>query len=252
MADTLETACASAAWADELIVIDSGSTDATADIAKRMADRYVLEPWRGYTEQKVFGCTLAKHDWIFILDGDEEITPALAHEIRHLSQAQLDQADLFEMPRLNYVMGLPVRAWLPDQQSRLIHRDRITWPDEALHDRREASDPSRIKPLQGQIHHKRTSQCGFADYFSGHRLDARLLLVAEQMHEQGKRATLSDLFFRPIAAFVKFYFFKRGFMAGTFGLLIAQKAAVSVQLKYAALWAVQQGKVAPVSGDHAK
>ncbi len=237
---TLAAACESARWADELIVVDSGSTDATPQIAKRFTERYVVEPWRGYDKQKQFGVSLAAHDWVFVLDGDEEITEELAQEIRALPDSAFDAADVMTMPRLNYVMGRPVRAWLPDTQDRLIHRHRVTWPAEALHERREASDPSRVWPLRGQLLHKRVSDEGFSDYFSGRRMDERLLMVARAELARGKRARWTDLVFRPAFAFIKFYLLKGGIKDGVFGLLIAQKALVSAQLKYAALWAAQE------------
>ena len=94
-----------------------------------------------------------------------------------------------------------------------------------------------------------TGRESWSDYFSGKRTDARLMMVARQMFDQGKRATWVSLAFRPWMAFIKFYFLKRGFLDGTFGLLIAQKAAFSVQLKYAALWAVQQEHARSTSTD---
>ena len=238
--DTLPAALASARWADEVLVVDSGSQDATSTIAKAGADRYVVEPWRGYSAQKAYGAEIARHDWVLILDGDEEISPRLAEEIRGLSDARWGAADLFWVPRLNYVMGRPVRAWSPDWQSRLIHRHRVTWGGEALHESRSARDPSRVDRLRGPLLHKRVDAAGFGDYFGGHRLDQRLLPVAREMFDRGKRVTYGGLLLRPVAAFLKFYLLKRGFLDGSFGLLIAQKAMVSTQLKYAALWAVQQ------------
>jgi len=233
---TLGHACESAKWADELIVVDSGSNDATPEIAQRYTDRYVVEPWRGYGGQKKFATELAKHDWVFFLDGDEECSPQLAKEWRGLTQTQLDGLDLLMVPRKNYVLGRYVRSWWPDRLTRVFHRRRVTWDDEVLHDTRQASDPSRVQILSGWLEHKRHSEAGFDDYFSGKRMDERLGMVARQMHDRGKRARVWDLLFRPSLAFLKFYFLKRGFMDGSFGLLIAQKAAVSTQLKYAALW----------------
>ena len=125
--------------------------------------------------------------------------------------------------------------------TRIFHRRRCGWSDEVLHDTRHTDDPSRVGKLRGWLIHKRHSAAGFSDYFSGRRMDERLLMVARQMHSSGKRAHAWDLVLRPWAAFWKSYLFKRGFLDGTFGLLIAQKAAVSAQLKYAALWAVQNG-----------
>ena len=239
---TLGPACESAKWADELIVVDSGSSDATPEIARRYADRYVVEPWRGYAGQKKFAAELASHDWVFFLDGDEECSTRLAQEWQKLTQAQLDQWDLLLIPRKNYVLGRYVRCWWPDRLTRIFHRGRVTWDDQVLHDTRQASDPSRVRTLSGWIEHKRLSNAGFEDYFSGRRMDERLLMVARQMHDRGKRARVWDLVFRPWLAFLKFYFLKRGFLDGSFGLLIAQKAAVSAQLKYAALWSLSHAR----------
>jgi len=240
-ADTLEHACRSVTWADELIVVDSGSTDDTPQIAKQFADRYLLEPWRGYAGQKIFATTLCRNDWVFFLDGDETCSPQLATELQNISQPQIDRYDLLLVPRRNYVMGQPVRAWWPDRLTRIFHRQRCHWDDQVLHDTRSPSDPSRVHVLNNPIIHKRHSAAGFADYFSGKRMDERLLMVARQMHNKGKRCHTWDLIFRPWVAFCKSYLIKRGFLDGTFGLLIAQKASVSTQLKYAALWAVQTG-----------
>ncbi len=238
---TLGAACESARWADELIVVDSGSVDKTPQIAQDHADQYVVEPWRGYGGQKQFAAELASHEWVFFLDGDEECSPQLAQEWQGFAGSQLDRLDLLMVPRKNYVLGRYVRGWWPDRLTRIFHRGRVTWDDEVLHDTRQASDPGRVRALSGWIEHKRHSDAGFSDYFSGKRMDERLLMVARQMHSRGKRARAFDLVFRPWLAFLKFYLLKRGFLDGTFGLLIAQKAAVSTQLKYAALWSVQNG-----------
>ena len=148
---TLGQACESAKWADELIVVDSGSSDDTPQIAKRYADRYVVEPWRGYGGQKKFAAGLASNDWIFFLDGDEECSPELAREWQGLTQQQLDGWDLLMVPRKNYVMGRYVRSWWPDRLTRIFHREKVTWDDEVLHDTRQASDPSRVHNLSGWL-----------------------------------------------------------------------------------------------------
>jgi len=145
------------------------------------------------------------------------------------------------MPRRHYVMGKPTRAWSPDWQSRLIHRGRVAWTDHALHEDRLPGSPERIMRLRGHLLHKRTGTPGWPDYFSGARLDGRVLDVARQMHARGKRCHWWDLVFRPRVMFFKLYLLKGGCLEGTFGLMIAQKSAWGVQLKYAALWAVQNG-----------
>lgn len=238
--ETLAAACESVTWADELIVVDSGSTDATGEIAKRYTPRYYVEPWRGYGGQKKWAAELATHDWVFFLDGDEECSPQLRDEWARFTQAELDGLDLLLVPRRNYLMGRYARAWSPDRLTRIFHRRRVTWDDSVLHDTRAPSHPSRVRKLGGWIEHKRVGG-SWGDYFSGKRYDERLLMVARQMHEKGKRAHWWDLLLRPWAAFLKFYLLKGGWRDGTFGLLVAQKSAVGVQLRYAALWAVQNG-----------
>ena len=251
-ADTIEQCCRSAQWADELVVVDSGSRDDTGAIARRYADRYVVEPWRGHTGQKQFAAGLAKNDWIFFLDGDEQCTPQLAEELSQLTPQQMQLRDLLLVPRRNFVMGRRVRAWWPDRLTRIFHRGRCTWDGHVLHDTRAPSHPSRVHVLKAPIEHKRVSMAGFADYFSGKRMDERLLDVASQMNRRGRRCHWWDLIFRPRMAFWKSFVMKRGFLDGIFGLLIAQKASVSTQLKYAALWAVQQRSAEPQEpGDEA-
>ncbi len=237
---TLPAAIASARFADEIVVVDSGSKDRTPDIARASADVYVVEPWRGYTGQKRFAASLAKHDWVIVLDSDEEISDTLRGQIEALTDERLEGLDVVYVRRRNWVLGRVVRAWWPDWQSRLIHRGRVSWPEEALHESRVPSSPGRVLYMKGHLEHKRVAPADFADYFSGKRMDGRLMLVAREMHSRGKRVGFAGLWLRPWLAFWKFYVLKAGFIDGSFGLLIAQKAYVSTQLKYAALWKVQQ------------
>ncbi|MFG0248696.1 MAG: glycosyltransferase family 2 protein [Phycisphaeraceae bacterium JB051] len=237
---TLSAACESVMWADEIIIVDSGSTDQTPQIAQTYATKYVVEPWRGYTGQKQFGCSLCSNDWVFVLDSDEVVSPKLANAIQALTAEELDQHDLFWASRKNYVFGKYVRAWDPDWQSRLIHKDRVTWVEHALHEGRKGQSPEREGKLSGRLLHKPVGPVEFADYFCGSRMDKRLLPVAQEMYAKGKRCYPWDLLLRPALAFGKFYFIKLGFLSGTFGLMMAQKASASTQLKYAALWYVQK------------
>ncbi|MEO0587937.1 MAG: glycosyltransferase family 2 protein [Planctomycetota bacterium] len=244
-ADTIEAACASVRWADEVIVVDSGSTDGTVGLAEAAGARVVHEPWRGYTGQKQFAAGLCRHDWVLIVDSDEEVADDLAAEIEGLfagDAAGLAGVDVFDMPRRNFVLGRHVRAWDPDRQARLFHRGRAVWGEDALHDTMRPSPDGRLVRLRGALLHKRCSGAGFEDYFSGRRMDERLMLVARELHAKGRRAGWWDVAFRPPLAFVKFYVAKGGWRDGLFGLLMAQKAWVSVQLKYAALWSLGRGE----------
>lgn len=238
-AATIGPACESVAWCDELVVVDSGSTDGTDTLAQQHADVFVTEPWRGYSAQKAYANTLASHDWVFMLDSDERCTPELAAELQALTPAELDRVDVLHVRRRNYLLGRPARCWDPDWQSRVVHRQRVRHADEALHDARLPSAPGRERRLKGRITHKQDSPAGFEDYFSGQRLDARLLMVAKQQHDRGKRARWSDLALRPTLTFLKLFLLKGGWRDGSFGWMVAQKTALTTQLKYAALWAVE-------------
>jgi (heptosyl)LPS beta-1,4-glucosyltransferase len=247
VAEMIEATCHSVSWADELVFIDSGSSDATGEIARRYADRYVVEPWRGYTGQKIFGAELCRNDWIFRIDGDEECSKELADAICALSAADLDRSDLFLVARRDYLMGRKVRDLSPDWLTRLYNRKRCQWADEALHDRLIATSSARVGKLRGVIYHKRQSKAGFRDYLDGAAIDARLELVAADMYSKGRRAHFTDLCFRPLFTFLKFYLLKGNFMDGSFGLMVAQRAAIGTQRKYAALWARADGSRATPS-----
>lgn len=245
-ADTLPAALASVTpWADEVLVVDSGSSDDTPRIARDAGARVVEEPWRGYSEQKEFGITLTRNPWTFVLDGDEEADASLQKELAGLDEGFAEQVDLAWMRRKNYVFGRWVRAWSPDWQSRLFHRDRVSWTGHVLHDQRVATRPGAVRRLRGHLLHKRTSSAGFEDYFSGARLDARLMMQARQMHAAGKRASFFDLAVRPQATMFKQLVIKKGLLDGSFGWMMAQKTATTTQLKYAALRAVELEKSSP-------
>ena len=240
--DTIEPAIRSAKWADEVVVVDSGSTDGTDRVAKELADKFVHEPWRGsYTSQKQFGTDQCRNDWVFILDADEECSEALAKEMQALTDEELEGLDLLLMPRENYVLGRVARSWGPDFGSRLFHRKRCTWGDHVLHDIRHPSSPSRQRKLKHPIIHRRYSKTSIKELFDGAKADARLLVVARQMHEKGKRCHWWDLVFRPTFVFLKHYLLKREVFAGTYGLILSKNAAYATYLKYAALWVVQKG-----------
>jgi (heptosyl)LPS beta-1,4-glucosyltransferase len=175
---------------------------------------------------------------VFILDADEQITPELAEQIGRLDEAALGQHPIVTMPRRNYLLGRYVRAWSPDRQTRLIDRRRVHWPDRAVHDSRVPTEGRPLHLSAPLLHNAQTDD--WSDYFDGPRYARRTEAIAREMHRRGRRVGFLGMLLRPWAAFVKFFLLKRGFLDGTHGLLIAQKAAVSTQLKYARLWHLQQ------------
>lgn len=240
-ASTLEAACLSVAWADELVVVDAGSVDGTEAIARRYAHRYVHEPWRGFTGQFALAVSLASHPWVLRLDADEECTPELAAALRAIPPATLDATDIFRIRMRHFIFGRVVRSWEPDWKARFHHRDRISWVPDAVHPGPTSSGGRPERRVRGYLLHRRASPAGFLDYFNGELTDTRLRLVIEDMQARGRRCHWHDVALRPWATFVKHYVFRRGFLDGMFGLLMAQKAAHAVQLKYAALWAAERG-----------
>lgn len=240
-ADKIEHALKSAKaapWCKELLVFDSGSTDDTVTIAEQYADRVLHEPWVNFGTNRRKLVAAAEHDWVLILDADEEISEALINEIASLTESDFQQHPVMTMPRKNYLLGRYVKAWDPDRIDRFFDRTRVTWPERLVHDYRELNEGTR-KDLKNHILHNRHAN-NWEDYFDGRRYQARADALAREMYDQGKRCSFLDLYFRPYLAFLKFYLLKRAILDGTFGLMVAQKAAFSVQLKYARLYHLQQ------------
>ena len=226
------------AWCSELLVFDSGSTDQTVEVARAIADRVEHHVWTTYSDSKRRMCEAAAFDWVFILDADEQITPELAAEIAELDDAHFQRHPVMTMPRRNFVMGRHVRAWDPDRQTRLIDRTRVHWPERAVHDARMPTEGSPRRLTGALLHNAVVDE--FADYFDGPRYAARTEALAQELFDRGVRVGLVGLLFRPMFAFLKYYLLKGGIFQGSFGLLIAQKASCSTQLKYARLWYLQQ------------
>jgi len=227
-------------WVREILVFDSGSSDRTVAIAREQADRVEHHDWVDFTSNRRALVEAATHDWVFVLDADEEISPELAAEIAALKDAAFDAHPLFTMPRRNYLLGRHVKAWDPDRIDRLFHRARVDWPRRSVHDTRIPKDGSPHALKQPILHNRHAND--FGDYFDGPRYAARAEALAREMYDAGRRVSYLGLCLRPCVAFIKMFLLKGGFTQGTFGLAIAQKAAFSVQLKYARLWHLQQTK----------
>ena len=127
-ASDIGEALASVSWADEIIVVDSESTDATAAIARQCTDRVITREWPGYVAQKNYAASVAKHDWILSLDADERVTPELAAEIKS-TLAGLPPCRGYRMPRVTWHLGRWIRTtdWYPDDQLRLYDRRAAEW-----------------------------------------------------------------------------------------------------------------------------
>ena len=235
-AEALADALRSVSWADELIVIDAESTDDTVKIARQFTDRVYVRPWPGYIAQKNHAASLASHDWIFSLDADERVTPALAEEIGSMMRTE-PSAGGFRMPRVSFYFDKWIRTtdMYPDYQLRLYDRRKAKWDGMFVHESVRTEAPVAYLKSELQHHPYRN--------LSEHliRMDRYTTLAAQQMHAQGQRATWAQLFFHPRFAFVRNYFLKGGFRDGKAGLVISLVNSYYVCLKFAKLWEIQKG-----------
>jgi glycosyltransferase involved in cell wall biosynthesis len=230
----------SAAWADEIVVVDSGSTDDTVAIATGKGVQVTSRPWTGYVDQKNYAASVAAHDWIFSLDADERVTPALAAEIPQVVAGDPPER-AFRVPRVTFHLGRWIRTtdFYPDYQTRLYDRRAARWQGEYVHESIVAD--GAVGQLTSELQHY--SYCDLSDHLD--RINRYSTLAAKQMYESGRRASAMDLLTHPPAAFLRNYALRGGFADGVAGLTISLVNAYSVLLKFAKLWEMQQTKGRP-------
>lgn len=234
----LTAALESLSWADEIIIVDSQSTDRTVEIARQFTDRIFIRSWPGYSAQKNFAAEQATHDWVFNLDADERVSPDLCEEIEGLKKAGEPEASGFEVPRHTFYLGRWIKhsGWYPDFKLRLYNRTAGRWRGAYVHESVESD--GQVERLTGPLLHYTVRNV--SDHHL--RIHRYTTLAAEEMAEQGKRVTMLSLLVSPFVAFVRAYVFRRGFLDGMPGLAIAYFAAHYVFLKGMKLWEKQKGE----------
>jgi len=237
-ADHIADAIASVAWADEVIVVDSGSTDDTVAIARHAGAAVHTRAWTSYWDQKNFAAGLAAHDWIFSLDADERVTPELAAEIRTVLSAGPSRHG-YRMPRVTFHLGRWFRTtdFYPDYQTRLYDRRAARWQGRYVHESVQVDGGPGY--LTREIQHY--SFRDLRDHLD--RINHYSSLWARQNHEAGRRVGPIGLIVHPPAAFLRNYLLRRGVLDGTAGLILSGVNAYGVFLKLAKLWELQH--VAP-------
>lgn len=235
-ADRIGDCLASLAFCDDLVLLDSGSSDGTRAIAEAAGARVFEHAFDSFGPQKNRAVDLAAHDWVLCLDADERIGARLRGEIEVLREAGFPRCAGWGFPRLSRYLGAWIRhGWYPDRQVRIFDRRRGRWAGNAPHERVHLDGP--VGWLKGEIEHHpyRT----FEEHLR--TIDRYTTTMALGLRDRGRRASLFDLLLRPPVRFLRFYVLKGGFLLGWRGILLAYLAAHYVWLKYAKLLVLERG-----------
>ena len=225
--------CETVDWADEIVIVDSDSTDNTVAIAREYTDKIFNREFLGYKDKHEYADSLATGDWLFWIDADERLTPELRAEIEALRSKPEDELPSgFRIARSTQYLGKWIKhsGWYPDYQMRLYRKEGSYWDGVAPH--QTARVDGRIETLKDELLHY-TKQ----DLSEHHRVTERYAtLAAEHMFEKGKTVGGGKIFGSTVAAFIRSYIVKQGFRDGVHGLIIGLFTAYGVFLKYAKLW----------------
>lgn len=227
---------ASVRWAEEIVIVDSGSTDRTGELAREFGAKFFVEEWRGFGAQKNSAIARCTSDWVLALDADEEVSAELAEEIRGLLGGQPEYQKYF-LPRRNFFLGRWIRhgGYYPDPKVRLFRRGSARFEERAVHEtiRPEGS----AGHLRGDlIHHAYPTLDAYIEHMNRYST-----LGATQAVERGKTsrsvfAFLWNVFVVPVATFKYNYFLRLGFLDGREGLLLHLYHSAYVSWKYAKAW----------------
>lgn len=235
----IKAACESVAWADEILVVDSNSTDATRELAAASGARVIINAWPGFGAQKQFAVDNAQHDWIFSLDADERVSPELKQAIdslRTMSEPAL--ADGYEIARRTFYQQRWIRGggWYPDRQLRLFRKSKGHWKQRHIHESVMMAPGTRVERLTGDLLHYTSTNAAHHHRMIGERYAP---LAARQMFEEGRRTSVLAVASAGPAAFIRSLILKGGLRDGFAGFTIATFAAHHAFLKHLMLWEKQ-------------
>lgn len=234
----IKAACESVAWADELLVVDSNSTDRTREIAASCGARVIVNTWPGFGAQKQFAVDQTTNEWIFSLDADERVSPELMSSIQSL-RGEKDLADGYEIARRTYYQQRWIRGggWYPDRQLRLFRKSKGRWKERHIHESVQLEPGARLGRLKGDLLHYTSQDAAHHHRMIGERYAP---LAARQMFEEGRRTSVLGVASAGPAAFVRSLILKGGLRDGFAGFTIASFAAHHAFLKHLMLWEKQR------------
>lgn len=229
-------------FCDEIIVVDSFSTDRTAEISSQFGARVIQRQWSGYRDQKEFGLKATSHEWVINLDADERVSPELRNSIievlrqehqRKLSGSSYsgESFDAYDVNRVVYHLGRWWRVgWYPEYRTRIIRKSKVTWGGVDPHEKVIVS--GKTSRLEGELHH--FSYDDLAEQL--HKLNSFSSIRAREEYKLGKRANVFNMFWNPAVRMFKFYLMKRGYREGIAGVIVAVVEGFYTFMKYAKLW----------------
>jgi len=231
-ADRIEACLRSVSFCDEIVVVDSHSTDATREVASALGARVIERDWPGYRTQKQFAVDTALNDWVLCLDADERVTQELRREIEALREKGFDAFAGWSVPRITYYFGRFLRHGnaYPDRLTRLFDRRRGGWVGQEIHENTQVS--GRLGRLRGHLEHY--SYRSLTDHQN--RMDRYADLMARSLHARGKRCGLGKVLINAQWRFLRGYFLRLGFLDGWRGLVFALVEANYVRRKYLRLY----------------
>jgi len=238
----IQKACESVAWADEIVVVDSESTDHTQQLAASSGARVISNPWPGFSAQKQFAVEHSTHDWVFSLDADERVSDELNNSIATLkAKKETNLADGYSISRRSYYQGRWIRGggWYPDRQLRLFRKSAGRWKQRYIHESVEMNPGARVEDLDGDLLHYTVRDAAHHHQMIGERYAP---LAARQMFEEGRRTSAMSIATAAPSAFFRSLILKAGFRDGLAGLSIASFAAHHAFLKHLMLWEMQNKK----------
>ena len=227
----LRDCLASVRFADEVLVVDSFSTDGTIEIARAMADRVLIHEYVDSASQKNWALPQTKHPWALLVDADERVTPELREEIRRILRDG-PKSTAYEIRRVNHFLGRRIRhgGWHNDRVIRLFRRDLHLYEPKRVH--AEIEVPGPVPLLEHPLLHYTFRD--FDQYLR--KIDRYTRWGAEEAFRRGKRAGALEILGHPAGRFVKMYLLRAGFLDGLPGLVLAMMASYSVFLKYVRLY----------------